>query len=206
VKRTVSKKRDPKNDLKILILAIVMIGLVVGYYFYLSNKTAVAREENKSLTETEQVLLRNLDTDYPPSPKEVVKYYAQITKCFYDGEYDEEQLEELAKRSRDLLDEELRSNQTEEEYIHNLKLDIEDYKEKELRISSYSTSSSVDVKYSKNEHGDLASLYCLYNIRRGAMLSSSNHEFILRRDDEGHWKILGWTLAEKEPQIESVQQ
>lgn len=194
-----SKTKNKSVSAKIVILSIIMIVLVVGYYFYLSNKTASAKEnpiESKSLTLTEETLLRSLSTDYPPSPKEVVKYYAQITKCFYDGEYNEVQLKELAEKSRELFDDELKGAQTDEEYLVKLKEDIKDFESKGVKISSYSTSSSVDVNYSTTPNGEMASLYCMFNIRQGSTMRSSNNEFILRKDKEGHWKILGWKLKE----------
>lgn len=192
------KNKKQQNPVKLFIIGIIMVGLVVGYYFHLSNKTAQTNEKDVTLTEVDEVLLRNLSTDYPPSPKEVVKYYAQITKCFYDGQFSEEQLEKLAMKSRDLFDDELRANQTDSEYLYDLKLDINDYAQKDIKISSYSTSASVDVEYATTPDGELATLYCLYNIRQGTVLKSSNHEFVLRKDASGHWKILGWTLARPE--------
>jgi len=191
----VTKKRQ--NPVKLVLLFAIMAGLILGYYHHLSHRPVKA-PVSKNLTEVDEVLLRNLSTDYPPSPKEVVKYYAQITKCFYDGNYTPEQLPELARRSRELFDDELRANQTDEDYMRNLQLDIDYYKQNNLRISSFATSSSVDVEYKKTPEGDLASLYCLFNIREGTTLKSSNHVFILRRDGSGHWKILGWTLADDE--------
>lgn len=191
-----SKKKKEQNPTKIVIIGVLMICLVVGYYFHISNKTEDKREEKKAISETQEVLLRNIATDYPPSPKEVIKYYASISKCFYDGNYSEEELSELAKRSRDLFDDELLATQTDDEYLECLKASIKDYAEKGIKISSFSTSSSVDVEYRTTSEGEMASLYCLYNLRQGSLLRTSNHEFVLRRDAEGHWKILGWKLAE----------
>lgn len=188
-------KSKQQNPVKLIILFVIMIGLIVGYYFYLSNKTAEAKEAKQTVTETDEVLLRNLSTDYPPSPKEVVKYYAQITKCFYDGNYTEDQLSKMAEKSRELFDEELRDTQSDADYLVSLKKDIAEYGEKGLKVSSFSTSSSVDVEYKKTEQGDMASLYCLFNLRQGTTILTSNQMFLLRKDTEGHWKILGWTLV-----------
>ena len=191
------KKKKQQNPIKIMILGVIMAVMVLIYYFHLSKHTAKVSEA-KRLTEVDEVLLRNISTDYPPSPKEVVKYYAQITTCFYDGNYSDEQLRELAARSRELFDDELKGTQTDEDYLLDLKVDIDYYEQHNLKISSYATSSSVDVEYSKTPDGELASLYCLFNIREGTTLKSSNHLFILRKDPKGHWKILGWTLAPDE--------
>lgn len=190
-------KKKKQNGVKSVIIVLILILLVVGYYFYLSNKTKEQREV-KTITMVDEALLRNLDRDYPPSPKEVVKYYAELTKCFYDGGYTDEQLTQLAAKSRELFDEELKSQQSDEAYLNSLKLDIENYAKDKIVISSYSTSSSVDVDYWKDQGREYASLYCMYNIRQGSILMGSNHEFVLRRDDDGHWKILGWQLVAKE--------
>ena len=185
---------NKKGGIKALIIAVVLACMLVGYYFYLSNKTSDVKEE-KAITEVDTVLLRNLNKDYPPSPKEVVKYYASITKCFYDSGYTDEQLSQLAIKSRQLFDDELKSEQTDDEYLRSLKFDIDGYKEKNIVISSFTTSTSVDVDYWNADGKDYAKLYCMYNIRQGAVMNGSNHEFVLRKDDEGHWKILGFHLA-----------
>ena len=62
------------------IIVIVLLILVVGYYFYLSNRDVEPKEEDVELTEAQELLLRDLERNYPPTPKEVVKYYFEITK------------------------------------------------------------------------------------------------------------------------------
>lgn len=185
-------------SLKTFIIAIIMVVLVVGYYFHLSNKRTAAKEEPKAISEVDQVLLQDLDSSYPPSPKEVVKYYAAITKCFYDGQYTDDQLKKLAKKSRELFDDELKASQTDEAYLTTLKLEISRYKDNDIHVSSYSTSSSVDVDYKTTAQGDMAMLRCLFNLRQGSSLMTANQEFLLRKDKDGHWKILGWDQVKED--------
>lgn len=188
--------KKKKNSAKGVIIAIVMICLVVGYYFYLSNRTVKIKETAPAkFTAYDNVVLRDLSIDYPPSPKEVVKYYAEITKCFYDKGYTDDELRKLALKSRELFDDELKANQSDEDYLNNLKLDVADYAKNDRKISSYSVSSSVDVKYSTVDSRDMAGLHCIYSIRQGTQMISANHEFVLRKDETGHWKILGWSLS-----------
>lgn len=181
-----------KNGLKGLILALIMAGLVVGYYFHLSNRDVKKEPSKTKISAVQDVILRDLEKNYPPSPREVVKYHAEISKCFYDGAYSEEEFELLAKHARDLYDDELKATQTEEEYMRDLKADIESFEESNTVISSYSTSASTDVDYSAD--GNLATLYCIYNVRQSRQIVASNHKYTLRRDEDGHWKILGWEL------------
>lgn len=188
------------SGMKNVILVLIMAGLVIGYYFYLSNRDGQNKEETVSLTEVQEVLLRDMEKSYPPSPKEVVKYYAQISKCFYDGDYSEEELKQLAERARSMYDEELKATQTEDEYWEDLRKDIDEFKEKSMTISSYSPSASTDVEYTKSDTGELATLYCIYSIRQGTSMNKANHKYVLRKDEDGHWKILGWELDDEDIQ------
>lgn len=178
-----------------LILTAVMIVLIVGYYAYLSNRSAANKEEVIQLTATEEALSRDLERTYPPSPKEVLKYYSELTMCFYNEEHDDEEIISLAKRARELYDDELLANQTEEQYIRMLAEDINQYKEDKMTISSYSVSSSVDVEYYTRDGSEWAKLYCIYTLRRETMLYSTHEDFLLRKDADGHWKIYGWVVS-----------
>ena len=180
-----------------IILAIVIL-LVLGYYAYLSNRNSVKTQEKEIVTKVQDVLLRDLSIQYPPSPKEVVKYYCEITECFYNETYSEEELKELGLKIRQLYDDELTADKSEEIYLTDLKKDIDQYKEQGIVISSYATSASTDVVYSVTEGKEYATLFCTFTLRQNTDLSSLIHKYILRKDVEGHWKILGWTLADNE--------
>ena len=62
------------------------------------------------LTEIQKLITKNLDTNYPATPREVVKYYNRILECFYDDTYTDDELESLADQARKLLDDELLEN------------------------------------------------------------------------------------------------
>lgn len=181
------------------ILLIFLACLIVGYYAYLSNRTVPEKEEVEAdiLSDVEIVLSRNLETNYPPTPREVVKYFSEISKCFYNEEYTEEQLSLLAGKIRCLYDDELVANQTEEEYLKALKEDIKDFNEKKRTISSYELSSSIDVEPFVLDGYEWARLYCIYSIKEGTVIVKSNTQFLLRKDSEGHYKIYGWKLVEE---------
>ena len=66
-----------------LIILVVMVALAVGYYFYLSNRTRSNDDDDITVTRVQELLMRNLEQNYPATPKEVVKLYSDITQCFY---------------------------------------------------------------------------------------------------------------------------
>lgn len=182
---------------KKVIIVIILVALVGGYYFYLSNFHG--KEEETIVTAVQDVLLRNLDDDYPPTPREVLKYYSDITKCLYNEEYTEEQLEQMADKLLALFDAELAENNPREQYIMDLKDEVKEFEENGYTIISYTTSKSTDVEEFTEGGRKCARLYCTYSVKAGANYTSSRQVFILRRETEtGRWKILGFDLVNPE--------
>lgn len=152
-------------------------------------------EDYDKLTPVQEVLIRDLTTNYPQTPKEVVKYYSEISMCFYNEEYTDEELEQLAAKAMELYDHELAENNPQEQYVENLKQEINAFKLKKCTISSYTTSSSTDVYDFTQDGYQFSRLYCTYHVRVGTALESIEEVFLLRMDTEGHWKIYGWDAA-----------
>lgn len=183
---------------KQIILIVILALIVGGYYFYLSNKVE-SNESKEAVTAVQNVLLKDLDKNYPPTPKEVVKYYSEISKCLYNEEYTDEQLEKMADKMLALYDDELLMNNTRDEYIEQLRNDIKTFHEAGYTISTFTVSPSTDVEEYVKAGRDMAQLYCIYTIREGANYSSNQHAFVLRKDTESkHWKILGFKIPETE--------
>ena len=191
------------------VIFIILVVLVVGYFYYLSNRPVSQPEEVAPeadvMTAVQQVLARDLEINYPPTPREVVKYYSEITQCFYNEELTEEDLYALGMKARELYDAELVANQTEADYIDSLKFDIQDFKNKKRTIASFNPSSSLDVETFSEDGYEWARLYCNYGIKQGELLYNSNMVFLLRKDESGHYKIFGWQLAKEKQSLESAE-
>ncbi len=186
-----------RNPARILIVLVVFAIAVVGLFFYISNRSRqIADGKMTQMTPVQEILARNLETNYPPTPKELLKFYSEITRCFYGEEYTNEELVKLATLSRKLFDDELVANQTDEEYLSALKMDIATWKNDKKVISSYSVSSSTDVQEYSYGGYEWAQLYCIYSIRMGTNVAPVQEHFIMRKDARGHWKILGWELVQ----------
>lgn len=183
------------GKMKGMIIAIVLIALVGGYYFYISNVGKA--DEEVSVTAVQNVLLRNLENNYPSTPRELVRYYSEITKCLYNESYTGEELEQLADKMLALYDAELVENNPREQYINDLKSDVKDFADKNYTIATYSVSSSTDVEEYTHEGRRCASLYCTYSVKTGGVdYVSSKQIFVLRKEtDTGHWKILGFEVV-----------
>ena len=184
---------------KIVMSAVVLAALVLGYYFYLGHKTRKQEaEEVVQVTAVQSVLMKDLERSYPPTPKEVMKYYCEITKCFYNEEYSEEELLELAVKIQELYDEELVANKSQEDYLNDLKADIANMKKNQYTVASYDISASTDVERFVENDRSCARMYCTFNLKQAGTTGTraTMEQFVLREDADGHWKILGWKLAD----------
>ncbi|MDE7324145.1 MAG: hypothetical protein K2N73_15830 [Lachnospiraceae bacterium] len=185
------------GKVKIGIIVVILIAMVGGYYFYLSNIRDTGEET--VVTEVQNVLLKNLDTDYPPTPREVLRYYSDITKCLYSEKYTEEQFEQMADKMLALYDTELVENNPREQYIKDLKSDVDDFLQNGYTISTYTTSRSTEVEEYTSEGRKYAKLYCTYTIKSGAEYKSTQEVFVMRRDAEtSRWKIFGFDVVNPE--------
>jgi len=189
--------RTPKGAFFLFLAAACVF---LAYYLVNLKIEKSKPEDYVTLTPVQEVLSRDLQRNYPQTPKEVLKYYSEITQCFYNEEYTEEELEALAMKAVEMYDSELAANKDKETYLQDLKNEILLFKEKDWHISSYATSASTDVFYFTEDGYDFARLYCTYNIRNGTVMQMLEERFLLRMDEQGHWKIYGWEAVENNEQ------
>jgi len=89
-----------KRNVIRVIAALVVIALIVGLYYYFSVHKRASVEDAVELTEVQKVITKDLDTNYPATPREVVKYYNRIIECFYNETYTDEELYDLGDQAR----------------------------------------------------------------------------------------------------------
>ena len=107
-----------KKAFRIGISIVICVGLVCGYYYYLSHKNAKSAEDAQDkTTEVEKIIERDFDKKYPKTPREVVKWYNRIITAFYGEEYTDEELEKMADQARSLMDDELLSYNPRDTYL-----------------------------------------------------------------------------------------
>ncbi len=194
-----TKKKGKGSIIKIIVIFVLLALIIGGYYFYLSNKPESMDEEpDVESTAVQEVLGRNLEHNYPPTPKEVIRFYSEITKCFYNESYTDDELAALAEKAQELYDDELVANKSQEQYLEDLRADILEMKNAKCTVTSYSISSSVDIENSRfvSDGYEWVRVYCNYSLNTGGQTSITKEVFLLRKDSDGHWKIYGWELAD----------
>lgn len=191
-----SDNGNTKNQIKNFIVIGILALMVLGYFFVVANRMEPNEDTQVKVSAVKGLLSQNLQATYPKTPKEVVKMYCEISRCFYAEEYTDDELEKLAYMSRELFDHELRANQTDEDYLRALRAEIANFKSQNKIISSYSAGSSADVEYYNFRGDEWAQLVVQYNLRIGTGFQGSIQRFLLRKDADGHWKIYGWEPEE----------
>lgn len=187
-----------KKAIRIIGIAIICIGLIVGYYYYLSHRDKKNVENSTEVSKVDEVLSRELDQDYPPTPREVVKFYNKILKCFYNEEYSDDEMQKLAEQARLLMDDALLANNPKEQYLALLKSDIQNAKDKGKFISDTKVENSSDIEYQKVKGDECAYVTASYFVKEGNSYTRTYEEYVLRKDTNKQWKILGYQLAKGE--------
>ena len=184
-------RKGPKSAAVLAVMVITVFAL----YYYLVNKVERSDPEVET-SAVEDVLLKNLETDYPATVREVIKYYNEIMSCYYGENPTDEELKKLADKAMELYDAELVDYQSEEMYIEDLRAEIAAFAASDTVLSHVALSSSTAVDYYTYNGRECAQIRCIYTMRQKTGLMTIKEVYVLRKDDSGRWKILGWTPAE----------
>lgn len=176
------------KKLRGVIIMVVCVGLCVGYYFYLSNRSISA----DAPTEMEQLINKDLDKSYPKTAREVIRLYNRILLCLYNEEVTEEQLKSLGEQARQLMDEELLEKNPQELYFSSLKNELAAYKADKKTIMGVTISTVNEVEFKEIEGRECAYVEASYSIKGKNQTESAQQTYILRKSAEGRWKILGY--------------
>lgn len=182
---------------KSMIIIVILAALALVYYFYLSNRpTADTVDKVKKTTKIEDVLAKDIST-VTNTPKSAVKFYSEVLECLYNETPKDEQITDLGIKAREVMDEELINSNPKEGYLIDLSADVSEYSKANRIILSYVVESSDEVEYYTENDKEYAIVNASYTLRETENFSKTNEEYILRKDEEGYWKILGWRIAEQ---------
>lgn len=183
---------------RIVIIVVLCVGILVGGYTYWLNNNSDSSSENVELTKVQQLITKDLETNYPKTPREVIKMYSEIISCFYNEEYTEKELEALVDQTLLLMDEELAANNPKAEYFKAVKEEILEYESAERTIVSYTLPSSNEVQYRTVDDRECAYVETSYFIKEKSSYEKTYQTYVVRKDTDGQWKILVFYKTEGE--------
>lgn len=187
-----------KKYIKIGITTAIVVCFIVGCYYYMAHRETKAAEDDVEVTQLHEVLAKRLDSAYPPTPREVVKFYNRIIECAYSGEYDTKQFDDLTVQARKLMDDELLENNPQNDYKLQLQKEVAAYKDNSARILQTSVCDTSEVEYGEIDKRKCAFVRATYFIRQGKSdFSKTYQKYLLRQDADGKWKILAYGLTDR---------
>ena len=184
-----------KKPIIITLLAL----MIVSYYIYLSHRGSdkVTFKEKETSAAT-VVLQKDMDKNYPGSPRAVVTYFADIQRVLYKSDLNDDELCGIAQHMLSLYDDELLEKNPYDLFVENLKTDISSYKSDKKYISQYIVEDGYGIEMFKFKGDDYARVDVKYYIRNEKEKQSVviYEKYTLRKDTDGKWKILYWDLAD----------
>ena len=173
----------------IVIAAILCIGVICGGFYYVARHNNSSTDQTE-VTEVQKVIAKDLETNYPETPREVIKFYNRILKCYYSEDYKDDELDQLCDQALALFDEDLKENNPKDTYKAMVQGEVEQYKQDSKTIAQYNVCDSDDVLY-KTDNGDsLAYVSASYFIKESGSYNKTYQTYVLRKDADDKWKIL----------------
>lgn len=187
---------------KYVIIAIACISVICASFFFFSQNN---QDNEKNLTEMDKVIVKDLENSYPKTPREVIKFYNRIVKCYYGSEVPtKEQVEDLVDQMIFLMDEDLLLVNPRDAYFNSVVNDINQYKRDKKQLVSTDVCDTNDVKYVTDDKENdgvkdkLAYVDASYFMNTDGQFSYTYQQFVLRQDEAGRWKILTFYQIEGE--------
>lgn len=186
-----------RKMIKNIIVGVVLLGLIVWYYFYLSSHSQKdAESQGVVTTAVQDVLSRNLEKNYPATPREVMRYYNEIQECYYNEESDSDTVKDLMLKSRELFDAELLIENPEDTQLRDLKEEIASFHKEKRKIFSWKTDASDEVEYNTVDGEEWASIHSYYVLNTNGVHTKTTQIFLMRKDSQDRWKIYGWDIED----------
>ena len=199
----INKKKS--GPLGTIIFMVLFAAVVIGIYFAITRgKNTDTKEIPAETSEADTLIKKDLDWEYPATPREVLKLYCRITKCLYNDDLTDEQIKKLVSQVRNLYSFDLLENNAEDEQIAFIKGDRAEYKKDKKTIFSYAIDSASNIEYIDTKAGKTALIKMYFTLKAGANMDRSFEEFSLIQQDDGKWKIAAWRQSENETAIDEA--
>lgn len=177
----------------------VVACVVLGVFFALNQNEddSIFSKVEKPNTEAQNILSKDIERNYPATVREVVRMYARISRCYHNETISEEEFNGLVEFQRKLFDEEFLNNNPINTFANNLSREIESAKERKYTMVQWRVqkeSSVVTWQDGENKFASIIASFIMNEKDEG--YTRTFEEFLLREDEKGRWKIVGWRLTD----------
>ncbi|RKM59471.1 MULTISPECIES: DUF6715 family protein [unclassified Butyrivibrio] len=181
--------------IKSVVLIFFAALIVLGMYLLLTrNKEKEPKyDESYALSSVDEITTTNLDKNYPANPKKVVELYAKTMQILYRETYSADQELKMITVLSGLMDDELLANQAN--FTQSMRNEVQERKKEDYSISNYVVLTK-DIDETTVDGRKMCHVDLMYSLRKGTSGTSIlKYRYVMRQDDAGNWKIMGWDLA-----------
>ncbi len=189
------KKSVSSAVIKSVVLVVLGALVILGIYLIFNRNKNVAKEEDYVLTVVDEITTTDLSKSYPADARMIVSFYAKIMQTLYKETYTEEQEDKMISVLAGIMDDELLANQSD--FNKAVKNEVQERKAGDYSISTYVVQTK-EPEVVKIDGSKMCNVDCLFTLRKGTTHTATYYQYVMRQDDEGKWKILGWTIKEDE--------
>lgn len=193
-----------KNAKWLTMLVAVSVVIVLTFVSYQKKQAneAVKNEEKTKVSDIDNVLMRNLEEDYPASVREVIKYYYKVLQCMFNGEATDKEIVKLIDKERALFDDELLKKNEYSDFVKGRNKEIKQYKKRDVKLLKFVIQDSDEIRYWQNNKSEMASIKAHIFMTGKKTYKDVYQEYVLRKDKNGQWKILAWDNTSDESKKE----
>lgn len=184
-----------------VILLVILAVLLVGAFAVVAYRTPKSSEEIE-LSQKDELLNKNILANYPSTPREVLKLFNRFIVVLYGTDSEEltsEEQQALGVKLRDLYDEELLEANPQDTNLTNLAQELLSFQSNAKVLLQANVCDSNEVEYISIDGVDGALVDVSYFIKANSKKFTRTYQrFLLRKDDAGQWKILGFDKIDEE--------
>ena len=193
------KKSKQKTTMTIVVMLAIVIAVSIGFWQVMEGKRTEEQEQQLLKSNNEEVnalLKKDFESNYPSTAREVLKVYSRINVCIYNQDLSKKEITALTEKMRKLFDEELLAVNPLDEQLEDLNTEIKEYKDTKKSISNYVIDKDSTIAEKEMDGKEYANVNVSYLIKEGDGYAKTYEQFLLRKDTQGRWKIVGWQLIE----------
>lgn len=176
------------------LVAVVVLGVFLG--LVLRQEDNIFSKDEKPNTEAQNILAKDIDRNYPATVREVVRLFSRISKCYHNEKISEEEFLDLVEMQRKLFDAEFLENNPLDTFTNNLAAEVDAAKAREYQMVNYRVQKQSSVEAWVDGENHFASIIASFTMNeKAAGYTKTFEQFLLREDEKGRWKIVGWRLT-----------
>ncbi len=197
------KKRGIGGVIVLVLLAVI----IVGAFVLVLRHAPRSAEDTTEVSEKDTLLNIDVLGSYPSTPREVMKLYNRYIVCLYGAgskDLTDGELQALGAKLRDMYDAELLDENPQETNIDNLAQELNGFQKIGKSIMQANVCGSNEVEYVDVTGGSGAFVEVSYFMKGDSnpQFTRTYQRFLLRKDADGNWKILGFEKVDKPAQEE----